>query len=110
MQDARRTRFFQDLSLQAQDNGQFRECSWGFKATIHPDVYKANAEDCPKVNGQSATRVQGSLAYDCPPLVDSQGNPTDFSKRSRFYPDTEIEYTFQVDGHPVLAVGDDAEF
>lgn len=80
-----------------------------FKATIHPDVYKANAEDCPKVNGNLLPEY-ASLAYDCPPLVDSQGNPTDFSKRSRFYPDTEIEYTFQVDGHPVLAVGDDAEF
>jgi hypothetical protein len=81
-----------------------------FKAKIHPDVYKANAEDCPRVNANLLPEYASSLAYDCPPLVDDRGKPTDFSKSSHWYPDTEIEYTFQVDGHPVLAVGDDAEF
>ena len=76
-----------------------------YRAKIHTDVYKKNAEDCPKVN-QALLPDYASLAYDCPPL----DGTVDFTKNNRYYPDTEAEYTFEVDGHPVMTVGDDAEF
>lgn len=71
-----------------------------FTGRVHPDVFKANAADCPKVN-ETLLPEYKSLAYDCPPLDGS----IDFSKNSHFYPDTEIEYTFNVDGNPMLSVG-----
>jgi len=80
-----------------------------YKGRVHPDVYLENAKACPAVN-KTLLPEYASLAYECPPLKDDNGNATDFSKRSRWYPDTEIEYTFEVDGHPMMTIGDTAEF
>jgi hypothetical protein len=77
-----------------------------YQARIHPSVYEENAIACPKVN-ESLLPAYKSLAYDCPPLKDAQGNPTDFSKNSPFFPDARALYTFNAPDESDVKVGPD---